>query len=91
MVRHSAKNGANAVSFRRFSFLAAAIVTFVTAIAGMRPASAQSVSGTGDLSPNTVQTPSWLVGADLRVGNTGTGTLSIQNGGTVTNNTGFVG
>lgn len=93
MMRRTAKDGANAVSFRRSLFLTTAIVTLVTGIAGMRPASAQSVSGTGDLSPDvsTIQTPSWMVGADLYVGNVGTGTLDIQNGGTVTNNTGFIG
>ncbi|MBZ9987860.1 hypothetical protein LB572_12215 [Mesorhizobium sp. BH1-1-5] len=70
-----------------------AIITLVTAIAGMRPASAQSVSGTGDLSPDasTIQTPDWTVGADLVVGNIATGTLDIQNGGAVTNDTGFIG
>lgn len=93
MVRRSAKNGANAAHFRRSSFLATAIVTLVAAIAGMRPASAQSVSGTGNLSPDvsTIQTPNWVVGADLLVGNIATGALNIQNGGTVTNNTGFIG
>ncbi|TPM89690.1 autotransporter outer membrane beta-barrel domain-containing protein [Mesorhizobium sp. B2-1-3A] len=92
-MRCTAKDGANTVGFRRSLFLTTAIITLVTAIAGMRPASAQSVSGTGDLSPDatTIQTPDWTVGADLVVGNIATGTLDIQNGGTVTNDTGFIG
>lgn len=87
------KRGAHDGSYRRSLLLSTAIVTLVTAIAGMRPASAQSVSGSGDLSPDasTIQTPSWMVGADLLVGHIGTGTLDIRNGGTVINNTGFIG
>jgi outer membrane autotransporter protein len=93
MARLRAKNGGNAVGYRRSLLLSTAIVTLVTTIAGMRPVAAQSVSGTGNLSPDVsnIQTPSWMVGTDLLVGNIGTGTLDIQNGGTVTNNTGFIG
>lgn len=79
------KDGANAVGFRRSLFLTTAIVTLVTSIAGVQPASAQSVTGTGNLSPGSggIVSPNWSVGGDLYVGLFGTGTLTIANGGTV--------
>ncbi|UGV27265.1 autotransporter outer membrane beta-barrel domain-containing protein [Rhodopseudomonas boonkerdii] len=92
-MRRTTKGGTGVVSFRRSLFLTTAIVTLVAAIAGMRPAAAQSVSGTGNLSPDvsTIQTPNWMVGTDLLVGNTATGTLNITDGGTVTNGAGLIG
>jgi len=92
MMRRTAKDGANAVNFRRSLFLTTAIATVVTAATGVQPACAQSVTPSGDLLyPGGSPTPNWSVGGDLRVGNTATGTLDITSGGTVTNDTGFVG
>lgn len=55
-----------------------------------RPACAQSVTG-NNVSPGSVQTPNWSVGSDLFIGTGGNGTLVIQDGGTVTNDTGLIG
>ncbi|HTJ95535.1 MAG TPA: autotransporter outer membrane beta-barrel domain-containing protein [Pararobbsia sp.] len=60
--------------------------------AGVRPASAQSVTGTGDLDPSPATSPNWVVNSDLNVGATGTGSLDIEAGGTVNNTgVGFIG
>ncbi|WP_347265353.1 hypothetical protein [Nitrobacter sp.] len=92
MMRRTAKDGANAVSFRRNLFLTTAIVTLVSAIAGIQPACAQSVTGSG-VNPGGIASPDWSVGGDLQVGipSPGVGTLTIQDGGTVTNDSGFIG
>lgn len=55
------------------------------------PAYAQSVSGTGDVQPGTVQTPNWVVGGDLFVGDALAGTLAISDGGSVLNDWAFIG
>jgi outer membrane autotransporter protein len=95
MAKLKAKDGANAVDYRRSLLLSAAIATLVTATAGVRPANAQSVTGSGLTdsggNPISAQSPSWTVGDDLHVGDGGTGSLTIQDGGVVENNTGFVG
>ncbi|MGO4740986.1 autotransporter outer membrane beta-barrel domain-containing protein [Bosea sp. 2KB_26] len=70
--------------------LSTAIAALVCA-AGVRPASAQSVTGSGDLSPGPAQSPNWTVGGDLRVGETGIGQLDITAGGTVVNDLGTIG
>lgn len=82
--------GTNAVRYRRCLFLTTAIVTLACADAGLRPVCAQSVTG-NNVSPVPVQTPNWSVGSDLFIGSGGNGTLVIQDGGTVSNNTGFIG
>jgi T5SS/PEP-CTERM-associated repeat protein len=41
------------------------------------------VAVTGDVDPNTVTNPIWNVGGDLRVGVSGSGTLTIDPGGSV--------
>jgi outer membrane autotransporter protein len=73
--------------------LSTAIVTLITVAAGMRPASAQSVSGSGNLLPDisNLQTPTWSVGGELHVGDSSTGSLTIQNGGKVDNSDGYIG
>ncbi|WP_424630924.1 autotransporter outer membrane beta-barrel domain-containing protein [Bradyrhizobium sp. SYSU BS000235] len=89
-----ATGGANAVSYRRSLFLTTAIVTLVTAMAGMQPASAQSVTGTGLTYPFTGPANPWSVGGDLKINNDSPGvggTLNILNGGAVDNATGFIG
>ncbi len=83
MARLKVKDGANAVDYRRSLLLSAAIAVLVTATTGARSASAQSVTGTGLNPGGTVSLPSWMVGADLHVGDSGTGSLTIQGGGKV--------
>ncbi len=55
-------------------------------LAGTQSALAQSVTGTGDINPGVPAPPLpiWSVGGALNVGNAGTGTLTITDGGTVT-------
>lgn len=92
MMRRTAKDGVNAVSLRRNLLLTTAIVTLVSAIAGIHPAFAQSVTGSG-VNPGGIVSPNWAVGGDLQVGipSPGVGTLTIQDGGTVINDAGFIG
>lgn len=73
--------------------LVAALVALAPAV-DLSSATAQSVTGTGDVVPAVPPPPlpSWDLGAGfLLVGNTGTGTLTIEGGGSVTNGIGFVG
>ncbi len=95
MARLKVKDGANAVDYRRSLLLSAAIATLITATAGIRPAAAQSVTGTGltnsNDSPISAQSPSWTVGDDLVIAQDGTGTLKIQDGGKVSNNGAWIG
>lgn len=70
--------------------LSTAIAALLCA-AGMRPAYAQSVTGSGDLNPGPAQSPNWSIGSELRVGDTGIGQLDITAGGTVTNVDGIIG
>jgi fibronectin-binding autotransporter adhesin len=70
--------------------LSVAIAALFCAAGGMRPASAQSVTGSGVLTPGvgTIVSPDWVIGGGtgaLNVGNTAPGTLDISGGGTVTN------
>ncbi|CAB3722582.1 autotransporter outer membrane beta-barrel domain-containing protein [Achromobacter piechaudii] len=65
--------------------LAASAATFAN------PTYAQSVVGTGEVLPGPVVTPDWVVGGDLIVGDTLTGTLSITGGGSVQNDWAFIG
>ena len=50
------------------------------------PAQAQSVFATGDVTPSGATSPTWTVSGDLHVGNTGTGALTLTNGGQVASN-----
>ena len=78
---------------RRISLLlTTALVTLVSTMAGTRPVCAQSVSGSG-VNPGGITSPNWVVGTDLTVSapSPGTGSLMIEDGGTVTNDSGFVG
>uniref|UniRef100_A0A9E7ZV51 Autotransporter outer membrane beta-barrel domain-containing protein n=1 Tax=Bosea sp. NBC_00436 TaxID=2969620 RepID=A0A9E7ZV51_9HYPH len=68
--------------------LSTAFVALVCA--GGLPARAQSVTGNGDLNPGPPNSPNWAIVGDLRVGDTGTGQLSITAGGTVTNDLGII-
>lgn len=84
------KDGTAARNYRRSLLFTTALATLICAISGTRPASAQSVTGGGDLVPGPAQTPNWNVGSDLRVGDTGTGQLDITAGGTVVNDLGYI-
>ncbi|WP_332303186.1 autotransporter family protein [Rhizobium sp. GR12] len=77
--------------FRRQPLLLSTAIAALLCAAGMRPASAQSVAGIGDLNPGPAQSPNWFVGSDLKVGNTGIGQLDITAGGTVTSVEGIIG
>ncbi|MDR6871456.1 fibronectin-binding autotransporter adhesin [Bosea sp. BE125] len=77
--------------FRCQPLLLSTAIAALLCAAGMRPASAQSVTGGGDLNPGPAQSPNWAVGGDLRVGDTGIGQLDISAGGTVTNDRGTIG
>ncbi|MEP9372814.1 hypothetical protein [Mesorhizobium sp. KR1-2] len=46
---------------------------------------------TGDVAPAGATSPTWSIGGDLRVGEYGTGTLTIADGGKVSNTTGYIG
>jgi outer membrane autotransporter protein len=85
--RQSAKNGPAARNHRQALLFSTALIALVCA--GM--ARAQPVTGSGDLSPGPAQTPSWTVGGDLRVGDTGIGQIDVTAGGALSNDTGFVG
>lgn len=78
---------------RRISLLlTTALVTLVSTMAGTRQVCAQSVSGSG-VNPGGMTSPHWVVGTDLTVSapSPGTGSLMIEDGGTVTNAYGVVG
>jgi len=64
---------------------------FALLCAGMGPAFAQSVTTTGEVLPGPVQTPEWPVGGELTVGDTTTGTLVIDSGGSVSNSDAYIG
>ena len=70
---------------------------FSTALAAIlwasaQPAQAQTVTGSGDVEPAGATSPTWLVGEDhLFVGRSGTGTLTVRDGGTVINTNGWIG
>lgn len=56
--------------------------------------SGQSVTTTGDVFPSPAQSPIWIMEdlfEGLYVGSSGTGTLTISDGGTVSNNYGSIG
>ncbi len=75
----------NRPGWSKWIFLAASAANFAN------PTYAQSVFGTGQVSPGPVQTPDWAVGGDLIVGDSLTGTLTITDGGSVQNDEAFIG
>ena len=79
---------------RRSLLLSSALVALACASAGVQPASAQAVTGSGSVTPIPIggfPTLDWALSGDLIVGNGGTGTLSIGADGTVTSTTGYIG
>jgi fibronectin-binding autotransporter adhesin len=79
------------VARRRFLLLSTAMATLAWAALDVRSAQAQSVAAGGDVNPTTPPTPSWTVGGDLAIGDTGVGTLDITAGGVVDNQFAYVG
>jgi fibronectin-binding autotransporter adhesin len=77
-----------ASAFRRHAILALAAAWLLLPTCGLR---SQEVTISGDVIPNTVINPSWNVGTDLRIGDTGVGNMTITTGGTVSNGLGFIG
>jgi autotransporter-associated beta strand protein len=82
----------NPFSFLRFSFFGRAsaktsrgAVFVLAGLAGLQcdHVSAQPVVSTGDVIPGPAVSPTWNVGADLRVAVSGPGTLTISSGGLV--------
>lgn len=67
------------------------IILVASAANFANPANAQTVSSTGEVLPGPVQTPNWLVGGDLVVGDSLSGTLTISGGGSVVNDWAFIG
>lgn len=55
------------------------------------PSHAQPVTGTGDIVPGAVQSPTWTVVGDLIVGDALNGSLTITNGGSVSNDGALIG
>lgn len=55
------------------------------------PANAQTVSSTGEVLPGPAQTPNWTVIGDLIVGDALNGSLTITNGGSVSNDGALIG
>ncbi|HEY4136518.1 MAG TPA: autotransporter outer membrane beta-barrel domain-containing protein [Alphaproteobacteria bacterium] len=80
-----------AARYRRFLFLTTAIVALAFAADAMRPARAQSISGTGDISTTPIISPIWNVGHDIAIGDTTHGELSILGGGQMTSTRSVIG
>ncbi|WP_051987682.1 autotransporter outer membrane beta-barrel domain-containing protein [Bosea sp. UNC402CLCol] len=83
------KSVAAARDCRQALLLSTALVALVCAT-GL-PARAQMVTGNNDLNPNLGPSPSWTITGDLVVGQSSVGSLSIMNGGAVTNDYGTIG
>ncbi|RIJ05098.1 autotransporter outer membrane beta-barrel domain-containing protein [Achromobacter sp. K91] len=67
----------------------AVVVLYAVSLAD--PANAQSVSGSGQITPGSPQTPHWDVGDVLAVGDSLSGALTIDAGGSVTNDAAYIG
>lgn len=78
---------------RRFLQVSTALATSLVGLMAWLPASAQSITATGAVNPfpGTNPQPSWTVGGDLRVGDSGSGSLSVAGGGSLNNAVGYVG
>lgn len=72
--------------------LSLTIAASIWGLSGARLALAQTVSATGSVNPMPPSlTTNWVVGGDLAVGNGNTGTLLIDAGASVTNDTSYIG
>ena len=71
------------------------ILALLCSADSLAPAGAQSVTGIGEVAPGSgsgsIQTPDWALGDDLVVGDTASGTLTIDAGGTVSNFWAYIG
>lgn len=77
----------------RRSALSATAVALVCATLGSRAALAQSIVGVGDVNPGPlpVPSPNWVEAGEIYVGDTGVGTLTIQDGATASSASGTIG
>lgn len=77
----------------RRSRLSLAAMALVWATLGTRVAVAQSVTGVGDVNPGPLPVPSphWVEAGEIYVGDTGVGTLTIEDGGTASSGNGALG
>lgn len=89
LTKRAMESSSVARGYRQTLLLSTALVA-LACTTGL-PARAQSVMGSGDLTPSPAQSPNWAVGSDLIVGDTGIGQLDITAGGTVTNDFGTIG
>ena len=72
----------------RRSRLSLAAMALVWATLGTRAAIAQSVTGVGDVNPGPLPVPSphWVEAGEIYVGDTGIGSLTIEDGATASSN-----
>lgn len=75
----------------RCLLLSSALGIVLLAIGSPNSADAQSVVIGGDVAPNTVASPDWAIGGPLDVGDSGTGTLDVKDGGTVSDTVARIG
>lgn len=75
----------------RYRHLLISAAPLALALAAGPQALAQSVTGGGDLSHGPIGTPDWLVSGDLVIGVSASGSLTIADGGTVENDSGYLG
>lgn len=77
----------------RRSHLSTAVLALACATLEPRVALSQSVTGVGDVNPGPlpVPSPNWVEAGEIYVGDTGVGTLTIQDGGTATSASGTLG
>ncbi|WP_280821347.1 autotransporter domain-containing protein [Pseudaminobacter soli (ex Li et al. 2025)] len=75
----------------RASYFSTALAAIFWASGGFQPAQAQTVTINGDVDPAGATSPIWNAGALLYVGEFGAGTLTIADGGKVTNAYGKIG
>ncbi|WP_165789443.1 autotransporter outer membrane beta-barrel domain-containing protein, partial [Billgrantia endophytica] len=71
--------------------LAGASALVLAAIGGPQAVMAQAVVVEGNVSPGGATSPNWNIDGDLIVGNDGYGSLTIEDGGTVTSTDGYIG
>lgn len=88
----TATNITSSADRRAYFLLTTALLTVVSSTIGACPASAQSVTGNG-VNPGGITSPNWIVSGDLEIGtpSPGGGFLMIEDGGTVTNDSGLIG
>ncbi|MCC2610996.1 autotransporter domain-containing protein [Neorhizobium petrolearium] len=80
------------MSARTWTLLAStALVNCLAGLVANAPASAQSVTTSGEVNPSPATSPVWNVGGELHVGDVGVGSLVLEGGGVVNNTSASVG